>query len=176
MVEDNFVNRGFGRSAIERLGCRVGCAHNGKEAVVAKPSETMPPSIHNDQDAGPEACILNQSAFDNLRILDRPGEESITAKLIKIFVGKTPDLIRRLHDSLEKGDLVTLHRLAHNLKSNGATFGADKFTALCKALELMSKEKPDRTDAQEKLVSSIEKEYRRVENALKKVVEEMGAQ
>jgi CheY-like chemotaxis protein/HPt (histidine-containing phosphotransfer) domain-containing protein len=140
------------------------------------PSVTTGQSNPPDEDTYREDCVLNQAALDNLMILDRPGEESVTAQLIHVFEGKTPDEIRTLHDSLEKGDLTTLHRVAHSLKSNGATFGANKFEALCRELELLTKERPDAHDTQERLISDIEKEYLCVEKALAKVMKQIKIQ
>ena len=61
-------------------------------------------------------------------------------------------------------DAVGVRRVAHGLKSNGADFGAVKFSALCKELEAVGKS--GTLEGAENLYSSIASEFELVARAL----------
>jgi HPt (histidine-containing phosphotransfer) domain-containing protein len=69
-----------------------------------------------------------------------------------------------LRSSLEQGDVEELRRAAHTLKSNGRTFGAAELADLSEELE-QSAQTGTLAGAAE-LVTRVEREYARVENAL----------
>ena len=58
----------------------------------------------------------------------------------------------------------TLRRTAHTLKSNGQTFGAARFTELCRELE--DRAKSDELDGTADLIDRIEREYGALEKTL----------
>jgi HPt (histidine-containing phosphotransfer) domain-containing protein len=59
--------------------------------------------------------------------------------LIGIFLEDAPKLLVELQQEADKGDADGIRRAAHTLKSNSATFGAMKLSALCADLEKQGK-------------------------------------
>jgi len=63
----------------------------------------------------------------------------ILARLIKTYLTHAPSIVREVLSANAGGDLETLGRLAHSLKSSSANLGAGPLAALCKELELAAK-------------------------------------
>ena len=110
--------------------------------------------------AGP-ASVLDGAALDRLR--ESVGEEFV-GELVTMFLGDAPTQLATLRGALERGDAGEARRAAHTLKSNGATFGAEGFSELCRQLE--EKAKAGELAAGDELVGQAEAEYVRVEAAL----------
>ena len=107
------------------------------------------------------AFSLDAGAVESLRDL---GGEGFLEEVIETFLEEAPDLLRALRASHERGDSEELRRAAHSLKSNGQTFGADRFSELCRDLEQRARS-GDLDDASE-LISRIERAYGPLEAAL----------
>jgi HPt (histidine-containing phosphotransfer) domain-containing protein len=101
---------------------------------------------------------LDPAAFDALREL---GDDAFVSDLVDTFLADAPPLLAALRGS----EAAEVRRAAHTLKSNGATFGATRFSELCRELEEQAKA-GDLTGASA-LADRIDEEY-----AL--VVEELG--
>ncbi|MDQ3706242.1 MAG: response regulator [Chloroflexota bacterium] len=112
--------------------------------------------------------VLDLKAIDNLLSV-LGGEFAYLAELIDSFLEDAPTLLVELRSAVQSGDAGSTQRLAHSLKSNGADFGATRFSTLCKELELLGRSGALAGAAD--LLSQIESEYRRVESALKTVRE-----
>ena len=57
------------------------------------------------------------------------------AELIGDFLDGLPGQLAALRAADATADAEAVHRIAHTLKSNAATFGADDLAAACRALE-----------------------------------------
>jgi HPt (histidine-containing phosphotransfer) domain-containing protein len=75
---------------------------------------------------------LDPAALDALREL---GGDDFVADLVDTFLTDTPPLLAALRGP----DVDEVRRAAHTLKSNGATFGATRFSELCRELEEQAK-------------------------------------
>lgn len=64
-----------------------------------------------------------------------PAANVLLRDLVGGFFEEANHLLPELAGHLAAGDMVTLHRYAHILKSHGATFGGLSFEALCRELE-----------------------------------------
>jgi CheY-like chemotaxis protein len=95
------------------------------------------------------------------------GEFSSLGKLIDSFLEDAPHLLVQLRGYVEGGEAAGVRRIAHSLKSNGADFGAARFSNLCKELEQIGK--AGELDGAASLLEQIEAEYRAVEAALSEV-------
>ena len=84
--------------------------------------------------------------------------------MIDTFLSDAPALVATLRTTYEQGQADGLRRAAHTLKSNGQTFGAGRFSALCRELELRAKS--DELDGAAELVDRIEREYAALEQTL----------
>jgi PAS domain S-box-containing protein len=92
------------------------------------------------------------------------GDPTVVREVISTFLSDAPHLVGTLRSSLEQRNPEELRIAAHTLKSNGRTFGATALASLSEELELSAR---TRTLAGAgELVSRIEDEYARVENAL----------
>jgi HPt (histidine-containing phosphotransfer) domain-containing protein len=54
---------------------------------------------------------------------------------VDAFLDEAPRRLAELRQAAAQGDVALARRSAHTLKSNGLTFGADEFAALCRRLE-----------------------------------------
>jgi DNA-binding response OmpR family regulator len=63
------------------------------------------------------------------------GDASFVSELIDQFVADAPGLVEAARTGLANGDAQEIRRAAHTLKSNAATFGAQRLTDSSKALE-----------------------------------------
>ncbi len=81
---------------------------------------------------------IDMKAFEELK--QASGAEFI-GELVDTFLADAPNLIAELRLALKTGDPDTFRRVAHSLKSNGATFGAMRFSLQAKDLELLGKER-----------------------------------
>jgi PAS domain S-box-containing protein len=60
-------------------------------------------------------------------------------ELIVAFLEDAPTQLATLRDAVERGDASEARRAAHSLKSNGATFGAQAFSGVCRELESLAR-------------------------------------
>lgn len=77
--------------------------------------------------------IIDHTVFDGLK--DTAGAEFVV-ELVGTFFEEAPTLLAEMRQALAAGDLPTLKRAAHSLKSNASTFGALPLAALARAVEL----------------------------------------
>ncbi len=92
------------------------------------------------------------------------GDPAFLAELIDSYVEDTPRLLAAIRRAVDAGDGESLHRAAHTLKSNSATFGALTLAALCRDLE--GQGKTGMLDGAAERVAQVEAEYAKVRQAL----------
>jgi HPt (histidine-containing phosphotransfer) domain-containing protein len=94
--------------------------------------------------------LLDPAALEGLREM---GGDEFVADLVATFLADAPPLLAALRGK----DVEEVRRAAHTLKSNGATFGATRFSELCRHLE--EEAKGGDLAAAPELISRIEAEY-----------------
>jgi HPt (histidine-containing phosphotransfer) domain-containing protein len=104
---------------------------------------------------------LNPAALDRLR--ESVGDEFV-GELVGRFLDDAPVQLTALRGAVESGDAETARRAAHTLKSNGATFGADRFSETCRLLE--ERARAGVLAGAHELLLRAEREYPGVEDAL----------
>lgn len=77
--------------------------------------------------------VIDRNVFDELK--DTAGAEFVV-ELLDTFFEEAPGLLADMQRALAGGDLPTLRRAAHSLKSNASTFGALPLAALARAVEM----------------------------------------
>ena len=105
--------------------------------------------------------VLDGAALDRLR--EAVGDDFVD-ELVATFLGDAPAQLATLRSAVERGDAGEARMAAHTLKANGATFGAEGFSELCRQLE--EKAKAGELAPGDELVGQAEAEYVRVEAAL----------
>jgi len=80
---------------------------------------------------------IDKTTFQELRAMS--GEDFID-ELIDTFLDDAPKLVGAMRAALQTNDAEGFRRAAHSLKSNSATFGATRLSALAKDMEMMGKE------------------------------------
>ena len=63
------------------------------------------------------------------------GDRGFVAELLDDFLSALPAQLEAMRAACAGSDLEALHRGAHTLRSNAATFGADSLARACRALE-----------------------------------------
>jgi len=87
------------------------------------------------------------------------GDREFVAELIDDFLAELPAQLAALRAACSEGNAEPLHRIAHTLKSNAATFGAEGLASACLELE-QSARAGEPADAGE-LVAHVEAEAAR---------------
>lgn len=80
---------------------------------------------------------INISAFDDLRAMT--GSDFL-GEMIDTFLVDAPQQILAIQAALSSGDVESFRRAAHSLKSNAASFGADRLAELAYELELLGRQ------------------------------------
>jgi len=83
--------------------------------------------------------------YDLLRLdveeaVERMGDRETYLEIAHYFAAHLPASIAGLKGALQSGDQQTATRMAHSLKSNCATVGAEKIRERCYALEKLCRE------------------------------------
>ncbi|MGD8977771.1 MAG: Hpt domain-containing protein [Gammaproteobacteria bacterium] len=79
--------------------------------------------------------MLDQTALDNIRALQRPGQPDLLTRIIETYSRNAEALVSGLHRALQDGDIELVRRNAHTLKSAAANLGATALSELCRQLE-----------------------------------------
>ncbi len=150
---------------------REACFAAGMDDYVAKPirpnelamalSRARPLADTGTPRAEGAAVTLDASAVESLRDL---GGNEFVAEVIDTFLSDAPALVATLRTTYDQRHADGLRRAAHTLKSNGQTFGAGRFSKLCRELELRARS--DELDGAAELVDRIEREYAALERTL----------
>jgi CheY-like chemotaxis protein/HPt (histidine-containing phosphotransfer) domain-containing protein len=150
---------------------RAACFAAGMDDYVAKPIRPTELAdalrrarpLEGTRTPGAEgaAAILDEGAVESLR--DLGGEEFVT-EVIDTFLSDAPALVASLRTAYEQGETEELRRAAHTLKANGQTFGAGRFSELCRELE--ERARGGDVDSTAELVDRVEREYPAVAETL----------
>jgi signal transduction histidine kinase/CheY-like chemotaxis protein/PAS domain-containing protein len=114
-----------------------------------------------------------QYSFSLDRLRETVGDEIFLAELIDTFLTEAPRMIVEIRKSAECQDGKTLRLVAHSLKSNSASFGADALAECCQAVEMAAK--ANTFAGMEQLMASMVKEFQTIQVALAALRREMGA-
>ncbi len=150
---------------------REACFAAGMDDYVAKPirPDALAEALRRVRQVGRHATPpaedaggrLDSVALESLREL---GGDEFVAEGIDTFLADVETLLATLRRALDEGNAAEVRRMAHTLKSNGATLGATEFAELCRALEKQAKD--GRLEDAPGLVARIEEERGSLELAL----------
>ena len=113
---------------------------------------------------------MGQPIVDRARLLERvAGDRALLEKIIDMYTGGRPALLRELEVAIESGDAAAVHRKAHKLKgtfgalaAETATAAAERILALAGAGDLS--ELPAAYEALAREAEKVERELREIES------------
>jgi HPt (histidine-containing phosphotransfer) domain-containing protein len=85
--------------------------------------------------------ILDMRVIESLKELGGEDDPGLVLELVGMFLQDAPLRMREIETSLVSGDIGTLERAAHTLKSSSANIGASRLSASCKAMEELARKK-----------------------------------
>jgi CheY-like chemotaxis protein len=93
-----------------------------------------------DDSAAPSDDALDRAPLEALASSLGGGGEGWAAvgELIDAFLEDAPAELATLRSAIERGDAQEARRVAHTLRSNATTFGAQAFSELCRELEAVA--------------------------------------
>jgi two-component system sensor histidine kinase/response regulator len=110
-----------------------------------------------DQSAQP---VLDLEVVESLKALDEDGGCGLFLELIDLFVHDAAAQLSTLQAALAAGDIKTVERTAHTLKSSSANIGASRLSGLCFELEKLGR--AGKLDGVQSLVARTGEEYAQV--------------
>lgn len=133
---------------------------------VALPESATTPPAAPAQPTEPEegAGPINQATLSRLRMTLGRQADIVLPNLIATFITEADRLSTEARSAISTGDAVTVRRVVHTLKSNSATFGAQKLEQLCLTLERQAAQ--GSLDNAEGLFAQIQTEFLVVREAL----------
>jgi HPt (histidine-containing phosphotransfer) domain-containing protein len=80
--------------------------------------------------------LIDKEAWERMKSMTGP---AFLVELIDVFLKDSPDLIKEMRAGLTADDSERVRRAAHSLKSNSASFGADRLAGVARELEMVAK-------------------------------------
>jgi len=109
--------------------------------------------------------VLDERILNDLRDLGGQDDPGLLAELIDIFLHDAPQRMAEIASGLKSGDLKTVERAAHTLKSSSANIGALGLSNICKRMEEIARER--KSDGIQALASESELLLKDVDSALR---------
>jgi HPt (histidine-containing phosphotransfer) domain-containing protein len=98
--------------------------------------------------------LIDEVAWETMKSMTGA---AFLAELIDVFLKDSPDLIKEMRAGLAAGETEKVRRAAHSLKSNSASFGANRLAGVARDVEMIAK--GGTLDGAESKLSSVEAEY-----------------
>jgi HPt (histidine-containing phosphotransfer) domain-containing protein len=98
--------------------------------------------------------LIDQEAWEMMKSMTEP---AFLVELIDVYLNDAPELIEQMRTGIAAGDIAGVRRAAHSLKSNSASFGANRLAAVSRELEMIAKE--GTLDGTGPILAAIEGEY-----------------
>jgi CheY-like chemotaxis protein len=132
--------------------------------IRATPAGMESPQPKSPGPPGQDDPCLDEGVIASLRGLQRPGAPSLIERVVGLYLEASPPQVEEARAALLAGDVPTLTRNIHTLKSSSANVGALRLSGLCRDYEADLRE--GRTEDGADRLSSIEAEWSRVRIAL----------
>ncbi|MDD5761541.1 MAG: response regulator [bacterium] len=120
--------------------------------------------------ANPPATPIDRNVLDGIRALEGDGNRGLLERVINLYLTDAPRLVEGILSAAEKGDMESLLRAAHTLKSSSANVGATGLSELCRKVEGMARA-GEPVVSGDPLLWKFEGEHRSVLEALADVLE-----
>ena len=83
--------------------------------------------------------ILDMRVIESLKELGGDDDPGLVLELIGMFLTDAPQRMSDIQASLARGDIASLERAAHTLKSSSANIGAARLSSCCKSMEELAR-------------------------------------
>jgi predicted outer membrane repeat protein len=103
----------------------------------------------------------------------RDKRPDLLARLVKTYLSYAPTALAELDSAVASADFEAIGRLTHSLKSSSANLGAGAFSATCRQLEILAKEKNDTSI--KSMVAGLHANFEAVKIALETEIAGLGA-
>ena len=113
--------------------------------------------------------VVDESALDNIRVLQRDGAPSLLNKVINRYFADSPTHLDTMRQALADRAPDQLRQAAHCFKSSSAYLGAHALVDLCQKMEAAGRN--GSFAGSQELMARIESEYAAVRNALSATLE-----
>lgn len=80
--------------------------------------------------------LIDPEAWETMKAMTDP---AFLVELIDVYLNDSPELIEQMRAGMESGEIETVRRAAHSLKSNSASFGAQQLANAARELEMIAK-------------------------------------
>ena len=84
-------------------------------------------------------------------------DSAALVELLDAYLDDSPQLIEQMHAGVAAGDIEGVRRAAHSLKSNSASFGANRLANVTRELEMIAKS--GTLDGAAPKLAAVEAEY-----------------
>lgn len=111
--------------------------------------------------------LIDKEAWERMKSMTGP---AFLVELVDVFLKDSPELIEEMRSGLAAGDAERVRRAAHSLKSNSASFGADRLAAVSREIEMTAKS--GSLEGTGSKLSEVEEEYARLTPVLEELKRE----
>jgi len=80
--------------------------------------------------------LIDPKAWEAMKSMTEP---EFLRELMDVYLSDSPQLIEQINSGLAAGDVETVRRAAHTLKSNSASFGANRLASAARELEMIAR-------------------------------------
>ena len=113
--------------------------------------------------------VIDKDAIQAINSLQQPGEESILAKIVHLYLDESTVLRDEIGRGIVEADTDLLRESAHSLKSSSANVGAMDVSRLC--LELENRARSSDLDDAGELFERFNQSLESAQQALREILE-----
>ena len=114
--------------------------------------------------------LINLEAIQGLKQLQEKTGKPILKQLVDLYIGSTPDVLKKMHVDLDTEKYEDLARAAHSLKSSSGNLGAAEMSELSYLIEEAIIDKQEYTKEQlSNWIQSLETSYEGTSKELMKL-------
>jgi CheY-like chemotaxis protein len=151
--------RGAAQDEIRHVAPLSATVHHGDARPMLSPE--MREQIQRD--------VINLHALDNIRALSPDRGGALVQRVVKAYVGDTPQHLATMRNAIAVLDTGSLRKVAHSLKSSSANVGAEALAAMCKDMENLGR--ADSTEGASGILTDMEQEFQAVRHSLSAILE-----
>jgi two-component system, sensor histidine kinase and response regulator len=142
---DDFLSKPFRRSELTAMLLRH-VPSQGAPATAAVPRDAATvasiPILRTEPPPppAPPAAVLDRSALDRIRAIQRPDRPDLVRRVLQIFLDRSPAQIQAIHEASAASDAHRLARAAHDLKGGSGNVGLAALADLLARIERLAKQ------------------------------------